>query len=73
MNLDVSKLAPYAKAVGAFMVGLAGFATVAVAAFTDGRLSATEIVSLVAALGTWLGSAAVVYQIPNKPVPTDAG
>lgn len=63
----ITKLAPYAKAVGSFIVGLAAFATVVIATLADNHISASEAVTIVAALGSWLGSTGVVYQLANTP------
>lgn len=63
--IDVSKYAPYFKAIGAFIVGLASVATVVVAVTSDGKVSASEAVSIFAAVGAWLAGTGVVFAIPN--------
>lgn len=65
--MDFSKIAQYAKAVGAFIVTFAGFATVVVAALSDGHISPSEWVQVSAAFGVMVGGTATVYQVPNKP------
>ena len=61
----LGELAPYAKAVGAFLIGLAGFLTVLVAALSDGTIDSSEVVTIIGAVGAWLGSTTVVYSTPN--------
>lgn len=56
--MNVSKLAPYAKAV----VAVLGVLVLAAKAFTDGQLTTDELVQIATATCVALG----VYQVPNK-------
>lgn len=57
-TLNVSKLAPYAKAV----VAVAGVVVLFAKALLDGQLTSDEVV----AVGTTIAVALGVYQVPNK-------
>lgn len=65
---NLKKLAPYAKAVAAFLVGLASFLVVLSTAVADGKVDQQEIVTLVSSLAAWLGGTGAVYQTKNKEV-----
>lgn len=56
--MNVSKLAPYAKAV----IAVCGVFVLAAQAVSDGQLTFDELVTVGTALAVALG----VYQIPNK-------
>lgn len=58
MQLNVQKLAPYAKAV----VAIAGVVVLAAKALVDGVLTGDEIIGIGTAVAVALG----VYQVPNK-------
>lgn len=64
--IDVTKLAPYAKAVAAFIAGLASFAATVAAVMADGTVTAEELVIVLTALATWLGGTGAVYQVRNQ-------
>ncbi len=57
--MNVSKIAPYAKAV----VALLGFLLLLANCLSDGRLTSEEIQTLIVAAGVVVG----VHQIPNAP------
>jgi hypothetical protein len=56
--MNVSKLAPYAKAV----VAVCGFIVLAAKTVVDGHITVDEIVAVATAAGVAVG----VYQVPNK-------
>jgi hypothetical protein len=66
--MNVEKLAPYAKAATAFVVGLGGFLTILSTAMADGIMDAQEVTSVLTSLVTWLGGTFAVFQVPNKKV-----
>jgi hypothetical protein len=57
--MNVSKLAPYAKAV----VALLGFLLLLAKCLSDGQLTSEEVQTLLVAGGVVVG----VHQVPNKP------
>ena len=66
--MDVSKLAPYAKAVAAFLAGLTAFVAVVVTAVADNTITVEEGINLIVNLTTWLGGTFAVFQVTNKKV-----
>lgn len=58
MSINVSKVAPYAKAV----VAVCGVVVLAAKAVADGVVTQDEVVAVVTAVGVAVG----VYQVPNK-------
>lgn len=57
--MNVSKLAPYTKAV----VAVLGALVATVACFADGTIDSADVVTIVTVWGTVFG----VYQVTNKP------
>jgi hypothetical protein len=66
--MNVDKLAPYAKAASAFVVGLGGFLTILSTCMADNIVTTEEAVSILTSLVTWLGGTFAVFQVPNKKV-----
>lgn len=66
--MSLEKLAPYAKAAAAFLVGLGSFMVVLGTAVADSKVTTDEVVLIFTALTAWLGSTGAVYQVPNKKV-----
>lgn len=67
INNILKNPAAYAKAIGAFFIGAASFAAVMAAALADGHLSVSDVITIVASLGGWLGGTGTVYQVTNTP------
>jgi hypothetical protein len=65
--MNSSRISIYAKAVGAGLVSLAGFAAVVVAALSDGAISPSEWVQILSAFGVLVGGTYTVYKVPNTP------
>lgn len=66
--MNIEKLAPYAKAVAAFLVGLGQFAVILSTVVADSTVTADETITLFTSLIGWLGGAGAVYQVRNKKV-----
>jgi hypothetical protein len=64
--MRIEKLAPYAKAVAAFLIGLGSFLVILGTAVADSKVTTDEAVMLFSALTAWLGGTAGVYQVKNK-------
>lgn len=64
---DISRFAPYMKAIGAFMAGLATVAAVVVSVASDGNVSGPDIAAIISSIAGVLGSTGAVYQLTNTP------
>jgi hypothetical protein len=65
MNIDVTRLAPYAKAVVAGLTWLGTVLAVFVSVSADGNLSAEDVTTLLVALLGGGAATAGVYQVRN--------
>lgn len=64
--MNVERLAPYMKAIAAFVVGLGQFLVILSTVVSDGIVTPDEAITIVTSLAGWLGVTGVVYQVRNK-------
>lgn len=67
MNNLLKQLAPYNKAIVAFITGVLGIVAVYISLTADGNFSPEDQLALIAAISAALGNTAGVYTIANKP------
>lgn len=65
--MNLSKLAPYYKAVAAFCALLVPFLTSVATALSDGTVTASEWVTIAAAGSALVAGTKAVYQVRNQP------
>ena len=64
----ILKLAPYTKAVSAFIALCVPVATAVATATEDGIVTTPETIVIVAAVGALIGGTGAVYQFKNAPL-----
>lgn len=69
----MKNLGQYRKAIAAFLAGLASFLIAVVPLVGDGKISTSDVITIVALLAAWLGGAGAVHQLSNDaPVTLEA-